>query len=286
MNTFARGPYRKSARLSATGRRMTETGTAPQAFLIEIDTPEGPLRGHLAVPPRPVRLAELAWIALPLDGKLVQLCVRRHAPDPGAISCQKGCGACCRQVVPLSPPEAWMLHDLVRQLPPDHRDRVRDRFGSAQQALSGAGLKGAFEGRIETAEQLHALSLAYFRMGVPCPFLEEESCSIHPYRPSICREYLVTSPAEHCADLGRRRIARVPVSVRMSEALSRVTARLFDTEPVVIPMVLALDWAEAHAEEGRRRWDVSRLMEMLVQELGRPRQGALEPEPDAERADP
>ncbi|HEY5241787.1 MAG TPA: YkgJ family cysteine cluster protein [Polyangiaceae bacterium] len=28
---------------------------------------------------------------------------------------------------------------------------------------------------------------------VSCPFLEEESCSIHPDRPPICREYLVTS---------------------------------------------------------------------------------------------
>ena len=32
-----------------------------------------------------------------------------------------------------------------------------------------------------------------------CPFLEEESCSIHPDRPLVCREYLVTSPAELCA---------------------------------------------------------------------------------------
>ena len=36
-------------------------------------------------------------------------------------------------------------------------------------------------------------------MGVPCPFLEDESCSIHPERPLVCREYLVTSPAALCA---------------------------------------------------------------------------------------
>lgn len=45
------------------------------------------------------------------------------------------------------------------------------------------------------------------------PFLEDDACSIHPHRPSVCREYLVTSPAEHCAELGRKLVKRVPVSV-------------------------------------------------------------------------
>jgi Fe-S-cluster containining protein len=39
---------------------------------------------------------------------------------------------------------------------------------------------------------------------MPCPFLEDESCSIHPDRPLVCREYLVTSPAELCAGPRRK----------------------------------------------------------------------------------
>jgi hypothetical protein len=39
----------------------------------------------------------------------------------------------------------------------------------------------------------------YFLQGVACPFLEAESCGIHPDRPLACREYLVTSrrPLRH-----------------------------------------------------------------------------------------
>ena len=43
-----------------------------------------------------------------------------------------------------------------------------------------------------------ALSIEYFKFGIACPFLEDESCSIHPDRPMACREYLVSSPAENC----------------------------------------------------------------------------------------
>lgn len=242
---------------------------APHLLSVDITTPEGRLRGNLAVPQRPIRLAELAWNALPLDEQLIRMSLRQHAPDPAAISCQKGCGACCRQVVPLSPPEAWMLYDLVQGMPEARRARALERFAAAGEALDAAGLREVFAGPIERSEDLRAASVAYFRMDVPCPFLEDDACSIHPHRPSVCREYLVTSPAEHCAELGRKPVKRVPVSVRMSEALARVAARLLGSEPVVIPMVMALDWAAAHAEEGQRRWDARQLIGMLLEELGR-----------------
>jgi hypothetical protein len=102
-------------------------------------------------------------------------------------------------------------------------------------------------------------------LGLACPFLEDESCSIHPYRPSICREYLVTSPAEHCAELGRKPVASIPVSIRLSEALSRLTGRLLGVEPEVVPLPMAIEWAVAHREEGQRRWAARLLLEGLVE---------------------
>ena len=41
---------------------------------------------------------------------------------------------------------------------------------------------------------MRILGREYFQLGIPCPFLEEESCSIYHDRPITCREYLVTSP--------------------------------------------------------------------------------------------
>jgi len=255
---------------------MSDASPGPEILALDITTPEGRIRGNLAVPPGEMRLAELAWNAMPLDEKLVGMAVRRATKDGAAeISCKKGCGACCRQVVPLSPPEAWMIADLVAGMPEPRKAGALARFAETGEALAASGVKQALLGRIETIDQMKAISLAYFKLGLACPFLEDESCSIHPYRPSICREYLVTSPADHCAELGRRPVARIPVSIRLSEALSRLTGRLLSVEPEVVPLPLALEWAAAHREEGQRRWEGRLLLEGLVEELGRPA-GALE----------
>ena len=110
-----------------------------------------------------------------------------------AISCRKGCGACCRQLVPVSRTEGERLLQVVEAMPAERRETLRARFAAAEAAIEAAGLKER-QGRSD-----RELSTAYFAMGVPCPFLEDESCSIHPERPLVCREYLVTSPAELCA---------------------------------------------------------------------------------------
>ncbi|RUL87196.1 hypothetical protein [Tautonia sociabilis] len=57
-----------------------------------------------------------------------------------AISCAKGCGACCRQLVPISPLEAHQLRELVASLPKPRRSEVRDRFTEAIRRLGEAGL--------------------------------------------------------------------------------------------------------------------------------------------------
>ena len=79
-------------------------------------------------------------------------------------------------------------------MPEPRRTVIRQRFDAALQKL--VGLIDRMP--TETAEQRAELSLAYFKFGIACPFLEDESCSIHPDRPMACREHLVSSPAENC----------------------------------------------------------------------------------------
>ena len=244
-----------------------------EVLALEIETPDGPLRAMLGVPPRPMRLAELAYGFLDISGKLTDLAVAREAREGREVSCRKGCGACCRQVVPLSPPEAWLIADIVAGMPPPRQAEVRAAFAAAVETLARSGVKAAFSARMERVEQMTAAALDYYRLGIACPFLRDESCSIHPYRPSICREYMVTSPAENCAQLGRGPIQRIPVPVRFSEALVNLTAKLLGKEPEVIPMTLALEWAAAHREDGRRTFDGRTLIEGLVAELS-PRRAA------------
>jgi Fe-S-cluster containining protein len=240
---------------------------APEVLALKIEMAAGTLRATLAVPPRPLRLAELAWNFLGISERMTDVAVRGAAREGRTVSCTKGCGACCRQLVPLSPPEAWLIADLVAGLPEEQRTRVRALFARAGEALEQADLTERLVGRIESPEHMTALALAYFTLGVPCPFLRDEACSIYPYRPSICREYLVSSPPANCATLGPAPVARLPIAVRLSEALSRLSATLLEREPEVVPLTLALEWAAQHVDDGRRTWDARFLIERLVAEL-------------------
>ena len=56
------------------------------------------------------------------------------------ISCKKGCGACCRQLVPISETEAHWIGELVDRLPIQKQNEIRDRFAEARRRLAETGL--------------------------------------------------------------------------------------------------------------------------------------------------
>ena len=80
--------------------------------------------------------------------------------------------------------------------------------------------------------------------------MQDERCSIYADRPLTCREFLVTSPAEHCARPTQDTIRCVQMPLKVQHALT-----LFD--PVApgtqfvrwVPLALALEWADAHPDE-------------------------------------
>ena len=158
------------------------------------------------------------------------------------ISCRKGCGACCRQLVPISPTEGEALLALIEAMPRERRKAVRTRFAEAEAAIGGAGL--AERGGRSDRE----MSVAYFALRVPCPFLEEESCSIHPERPLVCREYLVTSPAELCA--GPNQEGVTPVAV---PKVSLAARGLQDESDDWFPLATLMAWSRTRPGNGKRR---------------------------------
>lgn len=159
-----------------------------------------------------------------------------------AISCRKGCGACCRQLVPISRTEGERLLSTVVALPEERRAVLEGRFAAAEAALAAADLKER-RGRPD-----RELSTAYFALGIPCPFLEEESCSIHPDRPLVCREYLVTSPPELCAGPAQEGVTPVPVP-----KVSLAARGLQDDREEWFPLALLMDWAKTRPKAGGRR---------------------------------
>lgn len=181
------------------------------------------------------------------------------------VSCTKGCGACCRQLVPISPAEARRLAALVAALPPERAAEVRRRFDEALAAMEAAGLPP--RGHPGTDKEAYrAYGLAYFRQGVACPFLREESCSIHPDRPLVCREYQVTSPPSACAQLGGGEVRQVPVPAPIWSAFSRSVSAQGTVE--WMPLIEALRFAAAHPEPDRGRTGPQRV-EALLRELKR-----------------
>ena len=159
-----------------------------------------------------------------------------------AISCRKGCGACCRQLVPVSRTEGERLLQLVEAMPAERRTTLKARFAAAEAAIEAAGLKNR-QGRSD-----RELSTAYFALGVPCPFLEDESCSIHPDRPLVCREYLVTSPAELCAGPAQEGVTPVAVP-----KVSMAARGLQDEKDDWFALALLQAWARSRPRNAVRR---------------------------------
>src|SRR5262249_42347869 len=152
------------------------------------------------VPAGPTRLRVLLPMAQSLTDHMVGAAVKRAEQQGQKVSCQKGCGACCRQLVPIAEEEARHLRDLVEALPEPRRTEVRSRFREARRRLDEAGLLEKLRHPEECDRgDSRSLALTYFAQGIPCPFLEEGSCSIYRDRPLVCREYLVTSPAPNCS---------------------------------------------------------------------------------------
>ena len=127
-----------------------------------------------------MRFAELALHAQSMSVAISSLPGDADSPSlrKEPVSCRKGSGACCRQVVPLSPPEAFLIAEMVQAAPPDENEIFLERFASLAERLESSGLTDALFNR----------TVEYFRLGLACPFLVEESCSIHPMRPLLCRE--------------------------------------------------------------------------------------------------
>jgi len=198
--------------------------TTPFSFTLQLGGESLSVSGSLPDGECPV--TALVPLLLNLGEQIVAAAIRQ-APPGKAVSCGPGCGACCRQLVPISLSEAAYLRQVVLpELAPEHRQRVAQRLTDAAATLNAAKLlEPLLELPTETSpERRQALGVRYFLLGMACPFLENESCSIHPQRPLACREYLVTSPASHCAHPAKDHVAPLRIPQQPSHALIRLDA--------------------------------------------------------------
>ena len=176
---------------------------------------------HLTIPATPVKPQRMLPVFQKVTNEIVARGIEKTEAAGKAISCKAGCGACCRQPLLISEAEVFNLAELVESMPEPRRGVIKKRFASGREHFANLRWFDRFDEFSRQAQAGHSDELAanfvklltdYIVERVACPFLEDESCSIYESRPLICREYLVTSPAENCANPRPSNTAKIPIS--------------------------------------------------------------------------
>lgn len=214
-------------RLSAASAEGGATATGRVVLVIGGE----PVTVEMTVPAGPCAVEDVLPIVHGLSSLFATRATLRAESEGRSVSCRAGCGACCRQMVPVSIAEARALARLVEAMPEPRRGHVRRRFQAAIAALDAGGVLDRLDA---DPGDRRAAGRAYFEAGVACPLLEDEACSIHADRPLACREYLVTSPPELCATLAPE-VEKLALEATPSLALLHA-----DLREGWLPLVLAL----------------------------------------------
>ncbi len=214
----------------------------------------GSFGASVAVPEGQCNLTELLPSLQNFDSALLNAITTELSEAGLSVSCKAGCGACCRQMVPLSIFEAEALSAWISTLDPETHEILAQRFHQALLKLSSSGLidRLVTEDWLADTDYAQQLVLDYFYQGVPCPFLQDESCSIHPIRPLVCREYLVTSDPARCADPKVLGADPVGLPTRLSRTLNRMGAEIEPGTRGWIPLVFLFAWKESGANPGSK----------------------------------
>ena len=228
---------------------------------LPVSAPQPPARG---------RLDELLPAMQAIDNAAIGHAIRKAEAAGKQVTCAKGCSACCRaQPVPVTPPEAHALLLLVEAMPAARRREVEARFADRVARLREAGLADGFLHRDPALDADGARTLArdYFALGLVCPFLQDDACSIHPQRPFVCRQYLVTSDPAVCADPFANPVEVVPMPVQAATAMLSAASQAMATPQHTVPLTLALEHARAHREALRQRVDAEPVFRHWLQAL-------------------
>lgn len=206
-----------------------------------------PLEIQVTVPAKPVQPQRMLPVFQKMTNLFVEIGVEEAKKNGQEVSCQKGCGACCRQPVPLPEFEAYEIAEMVEKMPELRRRQIKERFDTALAHFTEIGWVERFENCANfSPEERTEMFLDYFKEDVPCPFLIDEACSIHQDRPLACREYLVTNPAENCSNPTAQNIDMIKIPVAPSKNLFKFGQKKPLSGLNVVPLIMSLKLAAAH----------------------------------------
>lgn len=95
------------------------------------------------------------------------------------MRCRSGCNECCKHHgSPISYALEWQAIQSWLEARPEQLAGLRLRYQELKQALAQ-----------RLAQGLNPLSLSAALFEVPCPFIDNERCTIYPVRPMTCRAF-------------------------------------------------------------------------------------------------
>jgi Fe-S-cluster containining protein len=226
---------------------------------------------HHPADPDFMSLNDLVPEAFRLADRLARQAQERTAGSGLEVPCRKGCGVCCRYLVRISLPEALFLAARLQETPQPRRGGLLARFGRVREVLQREWLYEDLKGGLTSAEldltyphRLYLFSRRYLELELPCPFMEDDVCSIYPYRPTTCRQYLVTSPPSRCVNPFIEKANRLPLDLDVPDLIAEVTSELLEEPPKLVVLSLAPDWAAQNEGLARLRWPRQEVLRRLM----------------------
>ncbi len=236
------------------------------ALRLELPTPFGPVAVELPVEEGAVPITRVADAARILVEAVQRATVERVERAGRSVRCAAGCSMCCHHLVGISPIEALLLDRAVERLPQADRERIALRTAEAETRLQELGLLDrAAENPAGDAGR--TLVRDYFAARVACPLLHGHRCSVYADRPVPCRQLLVLSDPEHCADPLGGSVEAVPVFHNLQPALEAVSEAVCPDAPPRMPLVVALGWARKNREKRQLGAAHAALVRGLLQAL-------------------
>ncbi len=225
-----------------------------------------PLRLTATASDQPMRLADVVPLARSICDQVVHRTIEHIQAGGEAPSCHRGCGACCRYIVPLSVPEAFRLHEDISAMPAEQRARAEELFAKAVTRIVQAGPPDipTDETAQDDSGPANAMAQWYATLDMPCPLLIDQCCDSYSIRPTACREHLVTSKPAFCAgnDPATGNLVAMPFSV--TQALAMLAANMEGSHFEAVLMPTALQWCSDNAVRAQLAWPGRKLVQRFA----------------------
>ena len=109
-------------------RELNVMPSSTERLNLSITTSSGDLQAQIDVPTGFIPITKIVPLMRSLGDQAQELEIAKTLQAGKTISCQKGCAACCRPMIPVSPPEAFALVEAIKDLPQDHQSRIKQNL--------------------------------------------------------------------------------------------------------------------------------------------------------------